>query len=171
MLRHALIASFAAVAVSCPLAASAQDHPLPKTYENKPQTTPPQAPGKQTVAVTGCLAQGADQGTFVLTALPDPLASQMSQKMSGTVPSPTYQLFGGTDQLKALVGHRVEVKGTTNKQPDKTVQLGNSNTNQASPRAEGTSGKTPTVTTETKEKIELRRLDVQSVRSVEGACK
>ncbi len=172
MLRHIAFSSMVAAALALSMSSSAQDQ-NPKTnkpYTKPPQTSAPQAPGKQTVIVTGCVSQGSGPGSYVLTASQDPLASQMSQHVSGTVPTPTYQLVGRTSDLQGLVGHRVEVKGTTERQPEKTVDTGKEEKTQP-PRAEGTSGKSPTVTTQTKEKVELRRLDVQTLRSVEGACR
>ncbi len=164
-----------ALMMSCVLAcafafaAAAQDQPKQQPRSRKWETSAPQTPGKQTVIVTGCVLQGSQPGTFILTVQQNPLASHMSQRVTGQVPTPTYQLFGHTSELQGLVGHSVQVKGTTDKKPEKTVQSGHEKTTE-SPKAEGTSGKKPTVTTDTKEKIELRRLDVQNLQAVQGGC-
>jgi hypothetical protein len=50
------------------------------------------------VSYTGCLAKGAEAGTFMLTNVGDS--------------KDEYELVGGGKDLAAHVGHKVEVKGT-----------------------------------------------------------
>jgi hypothetical protein len=78
-------------------------------------------PGKTAVAVTGCVAPGTQAGHYVLTnaaLVPDakPSATGTSGAAAVEVPvaveaTTSYALKGG--DLKAHVGHKVEVTGTT----------------------------------------------------------
>ncbi len=163
-------AFLAALALAAALAFSASAQDQGKT---KPRTWPesaPQKPGKQTVIVTGCVQAGSQPGTFILPATQQPFDSAVSKQLGAKVASPTYQLVGDANKLQGLVGHRVQVKGTTEREPEKTVKSDTGKTT-TEPNARGTSGRTPKVTTQSEATIELRRLDVQQVTSVEGACK
>ncbi len=171
MIRQSLLAVAAAVglALSTAAAQTVTEKPAPKKppYTAPPQTSAPQAEGTQTVDVSGCLVSGTSPGTFVLAAQQTPLSSAMSQRLGGAVPSPMYELFGDTRALQGMVGHRVEVKGPTPKRARKTEV----NEQRHQSQAKGTSGRTPTVKTDAQEKVELRRLDVQTLQSIEGACR
>ncbi len=167
MFRSLLAALALAVALSFTVGAQSQSGRQPPS--TKPQTTPPQAEKQQTVIVTGCVQRGAQPGSYVLTARQDPLAAETSRRLGGGIPTPTYQLGGTRNLLEGMVGHRVQVKGVTEAQPEKTVEVGKETTT-TEPKAEGTSGKKPKVKTDTSAKVELRRLDVQSLTAVEGAC-
>ncbi len=168
MLRSFLTALALAAALSFAVNAQSQSGNQPPSTK-PPQTTPPQAAKQQTVMVTGCVQRGAQSGTYIMAAQQTPLSSQMSQRLSGNVPTPIYLLVGHAREMEAMLGHRVEVKGVTQAHPEATVQQGQGTTT-TEPKAQGTSGKKPRVTTDTKEKVELRRLDVETVTSVQGAC-
>ncbi len=71
------------------------------------------------MTVTGCVAQGADMDHFTLT---NAMMSNMAKMDSGAAMKPdaakpammTYELDGGTN-LKAHLGHKVDVTGTMDK--------------------------------------------------------
>src|SRR5262245_1932809 len=92
----------------------------PQAPPPSPQTPPPsQQPSKSaksdTVTVTGCVAEGTG-GRFMLN---NAMMSHDMSKKEGTTTSPTtppsstgtYTLVGG-ENLKAHVGHKVEVTGS-----------------------------------------------------------
>jgi hypothetical protein len=108
------------------------------------------------MTVSGCLRAGDAADTFVLTA---------GQAAPGEQ-SATYQLVGleGVN-LRDHVGHRVEVQGVLNAQQ----QVASRSTTDPAPNATGTSGGTPSVSTETE--LQIRRLDVQQVKSVGEECR
>ncbi len=168
MFRSLLAALALATVLSFGAAAQGQSGQQPP-YTRPPQTTPPQAEKQQTVMVTGCVERGAQPGSYVLTAQQDALSAETSKRVGGGIPTPTYQLGGNKNLLEGMVGHRVQVKGVTQAHPEKTVEAGKETTT-TEPKAEGTSGKTPTVKTDTSAKVELRHLDVQTLTAVEGAC-
>jgi hypothetical protein len=105
------------------------------------------------MSVTGCLKAGEASDTFVLTVAAP----------SGSAEPATYQLVGKTDQLREHVGDRVEVSGTL----ESEQELASRSTTVEKDRAKGTTG-TPVVETTTK--VELRRLDVSSLKHVAEGC-
>ena len=73
---------------------------------------PPAAAGQKpdhSVTVTGCVAPGSGTGQFILTnaVTMQPVAEKEKMPPGRTM---TYMLVGGTD-LKAHVGHKIEVMG------------------------------------------------------------
>lgn len=105
--------------------------------------------------VTGCLKAGEAANTYVLTT---------SQAADGTPPA-TYHLTGTDDvDLQQHVGHRIEASGIIESQSD----IATRSTAQPPDNAQGTSGVTPSVQTGTE--LSIRRMDVTSVRPVEGEC-
>src|SRR5437016_4423948 len=90
----------------------------------------------RTVTVSGCVTQGIEADSYTLTSATmsgNPAASptttgtagtQGTEKSASMEQSVSYQLKGG--DLKAHVGHRVEVTGTTSddKRTDKSANVG-----------------------------------------------
>lgn len=105
--------------------------------------------------VTGCLKGGEAANTYVLTT---------SRTVNGEPPA-TYQLTGAYDlELQKHVGNRIEVTGVVESQSEIATRT----TAQPPANAEGTSGATPSVQTGTQ--LSIRRMDVTSVRAIEGEC-
>ena len=136
--------------------------PLVGCSRSGKQTSPPaevhsQTPVQQVntpMTATGCLRAGEAADTFVLTT---------ARTTEGETTA-TYQLLGGpSDQLRDQVGRRVEVTGILNTQQE----VESLSTTERSRRAKGTSG-TPTVSTTTS--VDVRRLDVQSIRPLGDRC-
>ena len=114
---------------------SAQTPPVDKTDR---------ATNDKPVTVTGCVAEGAS-AIYTLTnaQVTAPLASapttagtagtQSTEKSASMEHSASYQLKGG--DLKAHVGHRVEVTGTTtdDKRTDKSANVGTTDTTKDMP--------------------------------------
>jgi hypothetical protein len=149
------LTSFAALlALSLPIGVSAQ-----QPGEAKPTATSDLKP----VTVVGCLQTGAQPNQFVLSSTADPLAKGVAVAVSGAVPNVTYQLRGGSN-LSAHVGHRVEITGTTSGKAQKTVTSG------SSVRETEVKGPDPKVETKEKATIELRDLNIQSLKMVSTDC-
>ncbi len=133
------------------------------------QGAPTKTKNGEIVTVTGCVTAGSQPGSYALTALPGPLTTGMAKATNGTPPTVIYQLNGNTGDLRPLVGHRVEVTGTTSLKPKADVQTqtekGTKTEQPASPN-----GPTPKVETSATAKIEARPLNVTSLKAVEGAC-
>jgi len=133
------------------------------------QTPPPaaQQPSKDmkhdTVAVTGCVAEGSS-GTFMLNNAMMSHDIKSGTSTSGTTPPTTsgtpsnssmtssYTLVGG-ENLKAHVGHKVEVTGT----------MGTSGSGASTSGTAGTTGTTGTG-------MKAQELRVQSVKMVSATC-
>lgn len=123
--------------------------PVAETQATTSQTT------NQPVTVSGCLRAGDAADTYVLTA---------SQTAQGATPA-TYQLVAanGGETLRDQVGKQVEVTGTVRaEQRTQTVAAA-----PAENKATGTSG-TPAV--ETRTDLDIKRLDVTSVKPLDGRC-
>jgi hypothetical protein len=122
----------------------------PTEIQSKSAVEQPNTP----TTVTGCIKAGEAADTFVLTA---------ARSTEGEHTA-TYQLTGTqAGQLADQVGKRVEVSGIVRAE-QRTESL---STNEAAKRAKGTSG-TPTVSTETD--VDMRRLEVQSVKPLGDRC-
>ena len=119
---------------------------------------------RKTVTVVGCLQSGAQPNQFVLAATADPLAKGVAVATSGTVPNITYQLSGGSN-LEAHVGHRVEITGKSTGKAQKAEST------DANVKRDNVPGK-PDPKVETKEKaaIELRDLQIESMKMVSTSC-
>jgi hypothetical protein len=149
------LTSFAALlAVSLPICVNAQ-----QSGAAKPTATSDLKP----ITVVGCLQTGAQPNQFVLSSTADPLAKGVAVAVSGVVPNVTYQLRGGSN-LGAHVGHRVEITGTTSGKAQKTVTSG------SSVRETEVKGPDPKVETKEKATIEIRDLNVQSLKMVSTDC-
>ena len=121
------------------------------------QTSTGEQPRAQAVTVTGCVRAGTlAENTWVL--ITDPSGAATAGQ------TPTYQLVGGdATALRNTVGQRVEVSGTV----EAEQQVATSSGAIPESRAKGTSG-TPTV--ETKTTVDIRRLDVTSVKPTGDRC-
>ena len=109
---------------------------------------PPGAAG--TVAVTGCLTASGDR--FVVTQLDDK-----------TSESHTYQLVNADDQLRHLVGERVQAIGDT-------AQVQKAEAREVTPPPTATSGSSNgQVSTVEDTKVDVNMLRVTSVMPVRGA--
>ena len=145
---------FAALALCLPFNAAAQQ-PAAKGA-SKPEDLKP-------ITVVGCLQSGAQPNQFVLANTADPLAKGVAVAMAGAVPNVTYLLSGGTN-LAAHVGHRVEITGTTSGKAQKAATSG------GSVRETEVKGPDPKVVTKEKATIEVRDLNIQSLKMVSTDC-
>jgi len=117
------------------------------------QSTSGPEPRMQPVTVAGCLKSGIAEKTFVLTA---------AQARAGE--TATYQLVGADDlNLRDHVGEQVEVSGTLRSQQ----KIESSSGRVEEKAAKGTTGK-PVV--ETKTDVELKLLDVSSMKPSGNRC-
>lgn len=144
-----------ALAVSFPFTVAAQ-----QSGAAKPASTAELKP----ITVVGCLQAGAQPNQFVLANTADPLSKGVAVAMSGAVPNVTYLLSGGTN-LAAHVGHRVEIAGTTSGKARKSVTTGSSVRETELPNKPD-----PKVETTEKATIELRDLNIQSLKMVSTNC-
>jgi hypothetical protein len=84
--------------------------------------------------------------------------------VSGAVPNVTYQLSGGSN-LAAHVGHRVEIAGTTSGKAQKVATSGASVSETEIPNRPD-----PKIETKEKAAIEVRDLNIQSLKMVSTSC-
>jgi hypothetical protein len=125
------------------------------------------APGGDHVTVAGCLSGGPD-GRLVLTAAPDPGVATPARVGMGERDTHSYVLVGGND-LQRHIGRRVEVTGTLVGRQQELER--ESKSQSESPAATGTSGRdTPTVKTKEEVDLEVRQLNVSTVREVAPSC-
>lgn len=120
---------------------------------------------RKAVTVVGCLQTGAQRNQFVLSATADALAKGVAVATSGGIPNVTYVLSGGTN-LSAHVGHRVEITGRTSGKARKAVSKDLSSTT----RVEVPDKPDPKVVTKEKVTIELRDLEIESLKMVSTSC-
>jgi len=120
--------------------------------------------------VRGCLTKGPTN-SFVLTPTDagDPLSSSVASKTHDVTPTYTYQLSGGQN-LDAHVGQIVTATGTVDRGQKGTAKVDREREQAAGATAATPKGKTPTVKTEEKAKIEVRHLAVQSVTPTGKSC-
>jgi hypothetical protein len=113
----------------------------------------------------GCLTGSGDQ--FVLTSLDYAApASSTGQPVADTLASTdSYRLVGMTDQLKGLVGQRIEVTGDS--APAQVVDLVSAT---PSGNAVGTAGADPKVSTASRARVEIYDLNVSSVHPLGDKC-
>ena len=116
------------------------------------------------LTVTGCLQPGAQPNQFVLAATADSMAKGVAVATSGSVPNVTYLLSGGSN-LAAHVGHRVEITGRT------TGKAQRAESSDSNVKRERIPDK-PDPKVETKEKmtIEMRDLQIESLKMVSTNC-
>jgi hypothetical protein len=120
-----------------------------------------------TVTISGCMTGSAD-GRFVVTAAPDAAVAAAAQATALDPDRDTnaYVLIGG-DNLQSHVGKRVEVIGTLQGHKQDVEQHDTKKT-----EAESAVGgkETPTVKTKESVDLEVRQLNVSSVRDVAPTC-
>ena len=117
------------------------------------------------VTIAGCLS-GAD-GRFALTAVPDATGAIAGRAVVGNErETHSYVLIGGTN-LQENIGKRVEVTGTIVGGEKEIEHEAEKKTEQTA--ATGSSDK-PTVKTEEDVEVEVRQLNVKTVRAVSGNC-
>ena len=119
---------------------------------------------RKPVTVVGCLRAGAQPNQFVLAATPDPLAKGVAVATAGAVPNITYQLSGGTN-LAEHVGHRVEITGRSSGESRKAVATDSNVKRERIPDKPD-----PKVETKEKANIELRDLQIESLKMVSPSC-
>jgi hypothetical protein len=134
------------------------------TYAQDPAPKPSAKDDRKTITAVGCLQTGAQPNQFVLAATADPLAKGVAVATSGAVPNITYQLTGGSN-LGAHVGHRVEITGKTTGEVQKSVT-----TDQNVKRERIPNQPDPKVETKEKTAIELRDLEIESLKMVATSC-
>ena len=119
---------------------------------------------RKSTTVVGCLQTGAQPNQFVLAATADPISKGVAVATSGAVPNVTYVLSGGSN-LAAHVGHRVEITGRTSGDAQKAVSADSNVTRERIPNK-------PDPKVETKEKIaiEMRDLQIESLKMVSTSC-
>jgi hypothetical protein len=114
----------------------------------------PVTPQNQPMTVTGCLRAGEAADTFVLT----------TAQTRDSAETATYQLTGAQGvNLRDHVGRQVEVSGVVRSEQE----IASASPTTEADRAKGTSG-TPTVQTRTN--VQIRRLDVSSLKPAGGQC-
>ena len=119
---------------------------------------------RKPVTVVGCLQPGAQPNQFVLAAIADPIAKGVAVATSGSVPNVTYVLSGGSN-LGAHVGHRVEIVGRTSGDAHKAVSTDTSVKRERVPDKPD-----PKVEVKEKATIEMRDLQVESLKMVSTSC-
>jgi hypothetical protein len=119
------------------------------------QTTTGVQTRSEPTTVAGCLKRGVAEDAFVL----------MTDRTATTSPTANYQLITRNDvNLANYVGQAVEVSGTLRAEEKITGRSGP----MPEQPAKGTAGLTPTV--ETKTDLEIKRLDVDSVKPTGNNC-
>ena len=119
---------------------------------------------KKPATVVGCLQAGAQPNQFVLATSTDQLAKGVAVATSGSVPNVTYVLSGGSN-LGAHVGHRVEIVGRTSGDAQKAVSTDTSVKRERIPDKPD-----PKVEVKEKATIEMRDLQVESLKMVSTSC-
>jgi hypothetical protein len=122
------------------------------------------------LTVTGCLTGSARGDRFVLTPTKkDPLAAEMTTRTTDVAPTYTYELHGGSGtNLRAHIGQQVSVTGVLDRNYEKDTDIDREQQTQAAPARPG--DPKPTVETEEKAELELRRLQVKTVKSIGKPC-
>lgn len=117
------------------------------------------------VTIAGCVS-GAD-GRFALTAVPDATGAIAGRIVSGDERETHSYILAGTANLQEHLGKRVEVIGTIeggSRQVEHEAEK-----KQVEPDHTG-SGDKPTVKTQEDVEVQVRQLNVRSVRSMSGDC-
>ena len=151
-MRFITILALSALSVSATAIAQQTSPSAKKDDDRKPLT------------VIGCLQTGAQANQFVLAATADPIAKGVAVATSGSVPNVTYVLSGGTN-LAEHVGHRVEVTGRTSGRAQKAESVDSSVKRERVPDKPD-----PKVETKEKATIEMRDLQIESLKMVSTSC-
>ena len=149
---------------------SARNAQNPQNPQNPRQESAPtqQKKSSDELTVTGCLTASARGDRFVLTPLKKaPRADEMTRRTTDVAPTYTYELRGGKN-LRAHVGQQVSVTGVLDRSFEKDVDVDREGQTQAPPARPG--DPKPTVETEEKAELELRRLQVKTVKSIGKPC-
>ena len=144
-----------AAVVLVPLAGAAQQPGTAKTSA---------AGDAKAITAVGCLQAGAQPNQYVLVTTADSLSKGVAVAVSGTVPNVTYQLSGGSN-LGAHVGHRVEITGNSSGKASKAVATDSSVQRERIPDKPD-----PKVEVKEKAAIEVRDLEVKSLKMVSTDC-
>jgi hypothetical protein len=152
------ISSSVAFAILFTAAAAAQD-------AGKPQSGPPRKDPNH-VTLTGCVAGGDQANTYVLTKVPDQLSAGVNAATTGAVPTVNYLLVGSQD-FKPHVGHRVEITGRIDHDAEKGVKT--EDKKKTEPQAT-TKDVDPKVKVTERTRIEVRKLNVESMKMVATSC-
>lgn len=155
MHRRQPLALAAAIAAALVIPATGCNRGENATPVTDTQTATPVRTANQPMTVTGCLRAGEAADTFVLT--------------TGGTDVATYNLVGREGvNLADHVGHQVEVNGILTAQQETASRAETPAENARKEQATGTSG-TPTVATRTN--VDIRRLEVNTVRPTGGDCR
>jgi hypothetical protein len=147
--------SLLSVVLAAALAVTACGREEPAAPAATMATQSPEQDVNLPATVTGCLRAGDAENTFVLTT---------AQAAEGE-PTATYHLVGtGGVDLNDHIGRRVEISGVVRSRQDVATR----STTDPAPRATGTGGETPAVSTSTH--VALKQLDVREVRRLDGEC-
>jgi hypothetical protein len=167
------VSAIAAVLTLAPQssARNAQNPQNPQNPQQERSVGQGQAQDKKSsdeLTVTGCLTASARGDRFVLTPLKkDPLAAEMTTRTSDVTPTYTYELQGGQN-LRAHVGQQVSVTGLLDRSFEKDAEIDREQQTQAAPARPD--APKPKVETEEKADIEMRRLQVKTVKSIGKPC-
>ena len=131
---------------------------------NRNESAPPPAqvqsqstlPANSPTTVAGCLRAGDAANTFIVT----------TAKTEGGSETATYQLVGNQGaNLSEHIGRQVEVSGVI-RQSQELASTERART--AEPK--GTAGSPGTPTVETRTEVEIKELEVSSIKPLEGRC-
>lgn len=118
------------------------------------------------IAVEGCLTAASGVNAFALTPVErDPLTSAMTSRSGPT--TFTYELVGDSSELRGLMGRRVRVRGLASNPPGADIELDRERTTPPAGQGEESEAR---VETREEAEIAVRRLEVQSVETIPGAC-
>jgi hypothetical protein len=134
------------------------------TAQQADTKTAKQDDDRKPLTVVGCLQTGAQANQFVLSATADPISKGVAVATSGAVPNVTYVLSGGTN-LGAHVGHRVEITGRTSGKAQKAESTDSNVKRERVPDKPD-----PKVETKEKATIEMRDLQIESLKMVSTSC-
>jgi len=144
------------VAAACILAAAIgcnRNESAPPPAQVQSQST---LPANSPTTVTGCLKSGDAPASYVIT----------TARTEGGTETATYQLMGNAGaNLADHIGRQVEVTGVIRQ----TQEL--ASTERARPaQAEGTTGSAGKPVVETRTEVDIKQLDVKSVKPLEDRC-
>jgi hypothetical protein len=127
------------------------------------------APGDE-VKITGCLTAAADQSAFVVTADRNALVSGALYSGSGETPTYTYELIGNAQDLSTHVGQQVEVIGHVDKTRKDEVKVDDEVKTTLPETQSGKDTVKPAIRTDAEMEINVRRLNVSSVKATGQRC-
>lgn len=160
IIRTAVVSAVLTVTLSTAACGSAEDTTAPVA---ETQSESPVVQVNQPVTVSGCVRAGESSNTFVLT-----VDEEAQPGPGGT----TTYLLGTTAEgpkldLQQHIGQRVEVNGVLRSQQEVAIATPETPPANTGNEATGTAGR-PTVQTRTE--VEVRRLDLTSVRPLGASC-